>query len=48
MTENGRDLFFLRSSVEGVSFEDLYRGQKVSYTEGQGKKGPVAQNVSPL
>jgi CspA family cold shock protein len=47
-TKNGKDLFFLRSSVQGVSFEDLYRGQKVSFTEGRGKKGPVANNVSPL
>ena len=48
MTENGKDLFFLRSSVEDVSFDDLYRGQKVSYTEGQGKKGPCANNVKPV
>jgi CspA family cold shock protein len=34
--------------VQGVSFEELHEGQKVSYTEGQGKKGPCAENVKPL
>ena len=41
----GKDLFFHSSSVEGVTFEELREGQKVSYTEGQGPKGPCAENV---
>jgi cold shock protein len=32
----------------GVSFEDLQVGQKVSYTEGRGQKGPCAENVKPI
>jgi cold shock protein len=47
-TGGGKDLFFHSSSVEGVSFDDLHEGQKVTYTEGQGKKGPCAANVKPV
>ncbi len=47
-TGSGKDLFFHSSSLQGVSFEDLQEGQKVSYTEGQGKKGPCAENVKPV
>ena len=42
-TAKGKDLFFHSSSVEGASFDDLHEGQKVSYTEGQGKKGAVCR-----
>jgi len=41
-------MFFHTSSLEGVSFEQLYEGQQVSYTEGQGPKGPRAENVKPI
>ena len=34
--------------LQGVTFEELREGQKVSYTEGQGKKGPCAENVKPV
>jgi cold shock protein len=44
-TENEKDLFFHSSSVQGVTFEHLHEGQKVSYTEGPGPKGPRAENV---
>jgi cold shock protein len=44
----GKDLFFHLSSLQGVAFEELREGQKVSYTEGQGKKGPCAENVTPI
>ena len=44
-TGTGEDIFFHNSSVEGVSFEELREGQRVSYTEGQGPKGPRAENV---
>ena len=43
-----KDLFFHSSSVEDVSFEELHEGQKVSYTEGQGPKGPRAEHVKPV
>ncbi len=47
-TGSDKDLFFHSSSLQGVSFEQLSEGQKVSYTEGQGPKGPCAENVKPL
>ena len=43
-----KDLFFHSSSVQGVTFEQLREGQKVSYTEGRGPKGPCAENVKPV
>ncbi len=39
------DLFFHRSEVQGVEFEELHEGQKVEYQIGQGKKGPCAISV---
>jgi CspA family cold shock protein len=39
------DMFFHHSSVEGTTFEELREGQQVEYTEGQGPKGPRAENV---
>ena len=44
-TGTGQDLFFHSSNLEGVTFEQLYEGQRVSYTEGHGEKGPRAENV---
>ena len=44
-TETGEDLFFHSSNLEGVTFEQVYEGQRVSYTEGRGEKGPRAENV---
>ncbi|MFK7817389.1 MAG: cold-shock protein [Planctomycetaceae bacterium] len=41
----GKDLFFHMSNLEGCQFDSLYEGQKVSFTEGQGPKGPRAENV---
>jgi CspA family cold shock protein len=46
--EAGNDFFFHNSAVEGVRFEDLREGQKVSFNEGRGPKGPRAENVRPL
>ena len=44
----GKDLFFHTSALQGVRFEDLKTGQRVSFTEGQGPKGPRAENVKPI
>ncbi|MEO8498694.1 MAG: cold shock domain-containing protein [Planctomycetota bacterium] len=44
-TGTSKDLFFHNSAVEGVSFEELREGQRVSYTPGQGQKGPCAEHV---
>jgi CspA family cold shock protein len=46
-TGGDKDLFFHSSSLDGASF-DLQEGQKVSYTEGRGPKGPCAENVKPI
>jgi CspA family cold shock protein len=43
----GGDLFFHSSNVEGGRFNQLYEGQRVSFTEGRGPKGPRAENVKP-
>ena len=43
--EQGDDLFFHHSEVNGSSFEELQEGQTVSYVVGQGKKGPCATSV---
>ena len=45
-TGKEKDLFFHSSSVQGVSFSELREGQKVSFTEGRGPKGPRAENVT--
>lgn len=47
-TGQNKDLFFHLSNLDGVRFEDLHEGQRVSYTEGQGPKGPRAENVKPV
>ena len=47
-TDNGKDLFFHSSSVQGAGFDALKEGQKVSYTEGRGPKGPCAENVKAV
>ncbi|MCA9042441.1 MAG: cold shock domain-containing protein [Planctomycetaceae bacterium] len=44
-TGDGSDMFFHMSNLEGVSFEELREGQAVTFTEGQGPKGPRAENV---
>lgn len=44
-TGDGSDMFFHMSNLEGVSFEELQEGQAVTFTEGQGPKGPRAENV---
>ena len=42
------EIFFHQSAVEGVSFDELREGQTVEYQEGQGPKGPRADNVRPV
>ncbi|WP_437187029.1 cold-shock protein [Planctomicrobium sp. SH668] len=47
-TGKGADLFFHMSNLEGVRIEDLHEGQRVSFNEGRGPKGPRAENVKPV
>ena len=42
---NGKDLFFHMSSVEDAGFDELLEGQRVSFNEVRGEKGPCAENV---
>ena len=46
-TGGSKDLFFHSSGVQSVGFDDLHEGQKVTYDEGNGPKGPCAENVRP-
>jgi cold shock protein len=46
-TGGAKDLFFHSNSVQGVSYDDLREGQRVTYTEAKGAKGPCAENVTP-
>jgi CspA family cold shock protein len=47
-TGTGKDMFFHSSNVEGSGYDQLQEGQRVSYTEGRGPKGPRAENVKPV
>ena len=48
-TGSDKDMFFHSSNVEeGMIYEQLQEGQRVSYTEGRGPKGPRAEHVKPI
>jgi CspA family cold shock protein len=47
-SSSGTDVFFHSSAVEGTTFDELREGQRVEFTQGQGPKGPRAENVRPL
>ena len=40
-----KDLFFPSSSVEGTTYNELREGQRVTFNEARGQKGPCAENV---
>jgi CspA family cold shock protein len=46
--EGGNDLFVHHSAIESQGFRTLDEGQRVSYTAGQGQKGPQATQVTKL
>ncbi len=46
--QGGKELFFHSSGLEGVQYEDLHEGQKVSFVERPGPKGPRAEQVKPI
>ena len=44
-----KDMFFHSSDVEdGVVYEQLQEGQRVSFTEDHGPMGPRAEHVKPI
>jgi CspA family cold shock protein len=45
-TEEGKEYFFHQSACGTTPFDDLREGQTVSFTVGQGTKGPRAENVN--
>ncbi len=47
-SSSGGDIFFHMSAVEGVTFNELQEGMRVSYVAGSGPKGPRAEQVRPL
>ncbi len=42
---DGTEYFFHQSACTGIRYDDLREGQTVSFTVGQGPKGPRAENV---
>jgi CspA family cold shock protein len=46
--EGGEDLFVHFSAIKSEGFKSLEEGQRVSFTVGQGQKGPQATEVTPL
>ena len=47
-TGTSKDMFFHMSNLEGVSYDELREGQRVTYNPGMGPKGPRAENVRPV
>ena len=45
-TPEGTEYFFHQSACDRTPFDDLREGQAVSFTLGQGPKGPRAENVN--
>ncbi|MDH5737070.1 MAG: cold-shock protein [Gammaproteobacteria bacterium] len=46
--ENGPDVFAHYSAIKSDGFKTLAEGQKVEFTITDGKKGPQAENITPL
>lgn len=46
--ENGSDVFAHFSAIQGSGFKTLKEGQKVEFVVTQGKKGPQAEEITPL
>lgn len=46
--EDGKDLFVHFSQIMGDGFKTLKDGQQVRFKEGEGRKGPQAEEVEPV
>ena len=46
--EGGDDLFVHFSEIQSQGYKTLDEGQRVSFEVGEGRKGPQAQQVTPL
>ena len=47
-TGGGPDMFFHMSNLQDITWDELQEGQKVSFDEGEGPKGPRAENVRAI
>lgn len=47
-SEGGDDLFVHFSEIQVQGYKSLDEGQRVSFEVGEGRKGPQAQQVTPL
>lgn len=45
-TGETKDLFFHSGDLNGVTFDELKEGDKVTFDEVMGEKGPAAKNVT--
>ncbi len=45
-SEAGTEYFFHQSACNGVQFDELREGQAVTFEEGEGPKGPRAEDVT--
>ena len=45
-SEGGTEYFFHQAACSGVRFDELREGQAVTFDEGEGPKGPRAENVT--
>ena len=46
--EDGREIFFHRSGLEGADFDDLEEGNSVEFDVEKGPKGPRAVSVRKM
>jgi CspA family cold shock protein len=45
LAEDGREVFFHRSELQDVDFNDLQEGDQLEFNIAQGQKGPQATGV---
>jgi CspA family cold shock protein len=46
LADDRQEYFFHQSACQGVRFDALREGDQVTFTKGQGPKGPRAENVT--
>jgi len=44
-TEDGKDIFFHQTGLQGLSFDSLKEGQPLEFEVEEGPKGPRAVNI---